>query len=138
MSTSQKLSIGYINTDNIKRAVFTSDKFSPCVYGEQLPDHHKIYEVLNDDNDGENFYVFYCEDCYSPPFTLVRASSWEEAYEVYTDWAAKNRGLAILECEEKDYYDEHGELVCSFTSDGTPVDTESVNSFEVKLERVEF
>ena len=132
--------LSLIDCSKIKRAIFLrSDNATlhPLVLGEKLEDCHIISEILNEDSDDERWFIFYVEDCYSPPMTLVRARSWEEAYEIYIDWAAEHRGLEITEDARKDYEGPDG-LVCSYTSNGVPVDTKSIQGFEVRLERIEF
>lgn len=105
----------------------------------------------------DNFYLCYVADCYSPPLYLVPADSEEEAYEDFVNYAAKNLGMAIELSEYKDYLDKKHHAAYnaltddadrhnffgrfyegSISSDGQPVDTESVNIRKLTLARIDF
>jgi hypothetical protein len=91
-----------------------------------------LFDVVRE-SDGAYWYMFWCADCFSPPMDLVRGDSFEDAYEYYIDWAAEHRGLKIEEPDLKDYDIDGDNPTCSFTSEGIPVDTNSVNGTEVYL-----
>lgn len=82
-----------------------------------------------DDTDGE-WYVFFEADCYSPPLYAVRANGWESAYECFIEEFA----TVISDPDLADYDDDCDHV--AHTSRG-PVDTESINGFEVTLARVD-
>ena len=65
-------------------------------------------------------------DCHFPIYNAIRASSFTEAYESYLDYAAVHRGIAIREEDYADYDVDSDCPRCEFTSNGTPVDAESV------------
>ena len=91
----------------------------------------RIVNVLDDwDLDDAVWCIFYLEDCYWPALYAVRGEHFQAAYEAFIDWHAENQhGLKIEDDELKDY----DENTLHFTSNGIPVDTESVQGFEVKL-----
>jgi hypothetical protein len=93
---------------------------------------YRLYDFV-DEGSGEHLYIFVVVDSYFPAYDLVRADSWEDAYEAYIDWAARRRHLAIEEPDLKDY--DPDEL--HYTSDGIPVDTENVQGDEVRFLRAE-
>jgi len=86
-----------------------------------------------DEGSGEHLFVFSVVDCAFPIYDLVRADSWEDAYEAYIDWAASHRHLAIQEPDLKDYKEEN----LQYTSDGVPVDTDNVNGWEAVFVRAD-
>lgn len=80
--------------------------------------------------DGGTWFIFYLDDCFFPPMYAVRGEHFQAAYEAFCDWHAKNlHGLKIEDDELKDYDEDS----LSFTSNGIPIDAESVCGFEVKL-----
>lgn len=80
--------------------------------------------------DGGVWVIFYLADCAFPPLYAIRGRTFEEAYEVFVDWHAENQhGLKIEDSEMADYDQDN----LNYTSNGIPVDTESVGGFEVKL-----
>jgi hypothetical protein len=85
--------------------------------------------ALVDEGSGEHLYIFAVVDSYFPLHDLVRANSWEEAYDIYLDWAAAHRHIAIDKEDLKDYKEDE----LSFTSNGIPVDTDNINGHEVTL-----
>ncbi len=99
---------------------------------------YKLSDVINECG-GARFYLFSVQDCAFAITDVVLADSWEEAYEEYIDWAACHRGIGI---DKKDYGDygiseeNWDSATCSFTSNGTPVDTEAIQGHEVTLYKV--
>lgn len=82
---------------------------------------------------GNDVWVaFYIEDCFDPPVYILRASSWEEAYEEFIDWQVDQ-----LKIEEPDLNDYDAESL-TYSSNGVPVDTEGVRGKEVKLIEARF
>lgn len=88
------------------------------------------------DSDGDKWFICAVADCAFPCYDLVRGDSWEEAYENYVDWAAEHRHIQIEEADYGDYAVDSEDPTCSFTSDGKPVDTDSVHCTEVVLARI--
>lgn len=84
----------------------------------------KIHKIIGDE--GDNWFILYVNDCYDPPLTLVRADSFEDAYELYCD---DDHSLVIDEEDLDDYNLEE----LQYNSDGDPIDTECVGGFEVEL-----
>lgn len=66
-------------------------------------------------------------DCHFPIYDAIRASSFTEAYESYLDYAAEHRGIVIQESDYADYDVDSDCPKCGFTSNGTPIDTDSVH-----------
>lgn len=100
---------------------------------------YRIVDFIGDQSiAGDRWFLFAVADCAFPLHDLVRADSWEEAYEIYCDWAAEHRHIKIEQPNLSDYVDEQGEYNGSYTSDGTPIDTENVCGFEVTLLSLEF
>lgn len=81
------------------------------------------------DDGGDKFFIFAVADCAFPLHDLVKSNSLESAYEAYIDWAAKKRHIEIAKGDLKDYDEEN----LHYTSDGIPVDDESVTGFPVRL-----
>ena len=81
------------------------------------------------DDNGDKFFIMTVVDCAFPLSDLVRADSFESAYEAYIDWAAKRRHLEISIEDLKDYDPEQVHM----TSNGVPVDDENLKGSEVKL-----
>lgn len=77
------------------------------------------------------WFIFVIADCYFPPLYAVRHESFESAYEEFCDWQVEQ--LKIEELDLKDY----DENALHYSSNGAPIDTESVQGFEVTLVRVE-
>jgi len=83
-------------------------------------------------------FVALSADCMDPPLYFVLADSWEEAYETACD---DMPGIRIAAESLKDYeikqedgtVDHH----CNWTSDGKPIDTESLQVHELRLTRIE-
>lgn len=80
-----------------------------------------------DEGSGEHVYIFAVVDSHFPIHDLVRADSFEDAYEAYIDWAAKRRHLAISDGDLKDY-DQNS---LTYTSNGIPVDTDNIRAQRV-------
>lgn len=89
-------------------------------------------------DEGDKFFLFAVVDSYFPIYDLVRADSFESAYEVYCDFACDNRHCEISAEDLPDYLDDEGEYQGSYTSDGKPVDTDNIQGSEVQLWRLDF
>jgi len=68
-----------------------------------------VLELAEGDDSGSVFYLFYVEDCFSPPLYVVQADSLEEAYEYALDHVSEHGGCKIEEHELFDYI-EDGEV----------------------------
>ena len=89
-------------------------------------------------------FLFWVEDCYSPPLYLVAVESFRDsddgfadAYEVFLDFAADRCHLLIEEPDLKDYLDGSGEYTGDYTSDGRPVETESIRGEACRIVRID-
>jgi len=95
---------------------------------------------LIDEDEGDNWFVLWIEDCFQPAVYLVRADNFQEAYDDFID--ARIDELRIDESDYSDYGITEGgapsdsELDFNVTSDGTPVDTESIQGREVTICRI--
>lgn len=82
------------------------------------------------DTDG-HWYACYNVDCFDPPFAIVRARSWETAYEVFcdefSDW------LKVDESDANDYAEDDRH----YSSSGVHIDTDNVQIHEIQLLTVE-
>jgi len=93
---------------------------------DRLGDPYRLYDFV-DEGSGQYLFGFAVVDSYFPLHDLVRANSWEAAYEAYIDWAADHRHLKIEEPDLKNYKEDELE----YTSNGIPVDTENVQAFDL-------
>lgn len=87
--------------------------------------------------EGNKFYIAAVADCAFPVYDLVRGENFDDAMEQYIDWAAEHRGITIAEEDFQDYTDQDGELECQFTSEGIPVDTDSLAMFKTEVVSIE-
>lgn len=72
------------------------------------------------------WFAFWQEDCAFPPIYLVRAETWEAAYEDFCD--------EVLEPLSADDMTDYDEDEVARNSSGEPIDTESVQGCAVRLE----
>jgi hypothetical protein len=84
---------------------------------------------------GKGYFAFWVEDCFDPSVAIVRADSFEDAYETFcdefSDW------LKIDESDLPDYTDEEtDEYTGNYSASGVAIDTEAVNGRELTLLRV--
>lgn len=91
-----------------------------------------LYDLVECD-DGKCWFVFAVCDSYFPIHDLVRADSWEEAYEKYVDFVCEHRHCKIADENLSDYGDDY-----QVTSDGTPVNTSTIQGNELRLLKIEF
>lgn len=82
-----------------------------------------------EDTEGE-FYLFCNCDCAFPPVAIIRADSWEQAYETFCD--EFSRWMAIDETDIADYEEDS----LNYSASGVAIDTDSVQGFEVILTEV--
>lgn len=98
---------------------------------------YHISAIVDDDFDGSEWFLFAVVDCYFPCHDLVRADSFEDAYEKYIDWAAENRGIKFDDADIPPNESDEWENIC-MTSNGVPVDTDNIQGFQVWPVRFDF
>ena len=88
----------------------------------------------------ERWFAFYEEDCFDPPVWIVRADSWETAYEVFCDEALDSVDLEDLDPEQRVAVEGEGNLPdgYSISSDGKLIYTETSMGYEIELISVIF
>ncbi len=105
-------------------------------------------------DDYGSFFVFYVEDCFDPPLYVIRADTFESAYEIFCDefsrliaiddsdlsdylheYDCPNRGRALTEENHEDPCSCGGERL-NYSSSGVAIDTEAVQGSEITLLRV--
>ena len=141
MSTTTK-GIRLPETDGCVALKFQADGYRLLWEAEQVSEHYHPYAEnvrhvsdVNLEQAGfanDVWVAFYIEDCFDPPVYIVRASSWEEAYEGFIDWQVDQ--LKIEEPDLKDYDEES----LHYSSNGVPVGTEGVRGKEVWLIEARF
>lgn len=99
---------------------------------------YRISGIVNPADSGNYWFIGCLADCYFPPRYAVRADSWEEAYEIFTDWSAEHLHTKIEPADYADYAVETDNPTCSFTSSGEPVDTEGLHLDGCRLARIDF
>jgi len=77
------------------------------------------------------WFAFWVEDCFNPSIYTIQHDSFEAAYEEFCDWQVDQ--LKIEDTDLKDY----DESSLSYSSNGTPIDTEAVQGCECHLVRIE-
>ena len=139
------LPLDQLETGKISHATFHAKghfyTFAPGLDSREFlrlyPDHRRIQNILASSGSSRLScaFIFFTADCFDPPVYLQVGSSFEDAYESYID---NDDSLIIPPEDYKDYAVESDSPTCGFTSDGQPVDTESVQGFEVTLTSVSF
>jgi hypothetical protein len=83
--------------------------------------HHYI-----DDPDGQWFWLA-SVDCFDPPYAVIRARSFETAYEVFcdefSDW------IKVDPADAADYPEDER----NYNGSGVHIDTDNVQGFELEL-----
>lgn len=94
----------------------------------RFPDHQikRTQEHYIDDTDGD-WFAFFNVDCFDPPFAVIRARSFESAYEIYCDEFSE--GLAVDEESAKDYPEDDRD----YNSSGVHIDASGVQGFQLRL-----
>jgi hypothetical protein len=102
-----------------------------------FPDHKRVNGMLDSSGSSwlEKAFLFYTEDCFDPPVYVQFGSSFEDAYESYCD---NDESLIIDAAAYDDYGVNTDNATCGFTSDGMPIDTESISGFDLSLVSVSF
>ena len=85
---------------------------------------------FNLDDYGDHFFAFWVEDCFAPPIAIIRATLFEDAYEIFCD--EFSRWMAIDETDLHDYDRE----TLNYSASGVAIDTESVQGEEIELLRI--
>lgn len=89
---------------------------------QTVPLKQVIDEQYGGADSGSPWFAFWVEDCAFPNVWLVRAESFESAYENFCDTLP---ALNPSEVEDED--------ACSRNSEGDPIDTEAVQGCGVEL-----
>lgn len=95
----------------------------------KYPNAKRTDRYYIDDSDGQ-WYACYNVDCFDPPFAIVRARSFETAYEVFcdefSDW------LKVEEPDANDYPEDDRE----YNSSGVHIDASAVQLYPLTLRSV--
>lgn len=135
------LNVGEI--DNARELVFKVDKESDRLYVLTLPDtdyletlhrypKHQIERTSQyyiDDTSGQ-WFACYNVDCFDPPMAIIRARSFESAYEVFC--CEFEHWLKVEELDAADYPEEDR----NYNDNGTHIDTNNVQIHKLILVRV--
>ena len=92
---------------------------------EQFNDH-RAAGLYDDYGNGGEWFGFYFEDCMQPPVYIIRARTFEDAYEAFVE----EFGDIVDEVDLKDYDKDDPRLTWT---DRGPVDTASVMGHELTL-----
>jgi hypothetical protein len=128
--------------DNVTEAVFMASKDAKDDrrYLLQVPgrdyletltrfpsnDIKRTSEHYIDDPEGR-WFAFYNVDCFDPPFAIIRARSFETAYEIFCD--EFERWLAVDATAAVDYPEDDR----NYNGNGTHIDTDNVHGHELFL-----
>ena len=94
----------------------------------RFPAHQikRTTEHYIDDTEGK-WFAFYNVDCFDPPMAVIRAKSFETAYDVFCDeW---ERWLKVDDIDAADYPEDNR----SYNGNGTHIDIEAVQGNELFL-----
>ena len=84
-----------------------------------------------DDTDGQ-WFACYVVDCFDPPFAVIRARSFEAAYEAFcdefSDW------MKVDDTDAQDYPEDERH----YNGSGVHIDTDSVQIYPMRLLSIEF
>jgi hypothetical protein len=89
-------------------------------------DVHWVCGVKQTSTSSGNWFIFFINDCFDPPMYAINGNSFEDAYEEFIDWKE-----AELRIDDADLADYGGDV--HYSPNGVPVDTESIQGFDVKL-----
>jgi hypothetical protein len=87
-------------------------------------------EYSSDEKDP--FFAFFAEDCMDPAIHVIRARSFEAAYEVFIDQEA-DRGHYVIDEGDPDYGPDDG----FYSNSGFRVDTECFRGFQLPSPTIE-
>lgn len=82
------------------------------------------------DDWGNGFFAFWVENCFDPSIAIVRADSFETAYEIFCDEFAD-----WIKIDDSDLADYDPETL-NYNGSGVAIDTESVQGSEISLLRI--
>ena len=87
----------------------------------------RLQDVICDSEDG--WFAMYVLDCHDPPIYAINAKTFADAFETFVDLK-----VAELKIDEDDMVNYgKGNRECNFSSNGTPVDTEAVSGFQLRV-----
>lgn len=95
---------------------------------QRFPSHSikRTTECYIDDTEG-NWYACYNVDCFDPPFAVIRARSFESAYELFcdefSDW------LKVDDSDAADYPEDER----NYNGSGVHIDTQNVQIHKMTL-----
>lgn len=95
--------------------------------------------VYVDHTDAEKWFAFWVADCMDPPIYVIRAESWEDAYDVFVHEFASAIGILSEEDIARDYPAVTDQNCLTYTSSRLThtssgmVDTEPVKGDEITL-----
>jgi hypothetical protein len=95
---------------------------------ERFPRHtiKRVTDHYIDDPSG-SWFAFANVDCFDPPFAIIRARSFEAAYDVFCD--EFERWIQVDAPDAADYPEEDR----VYNGHGTHIDTDNVQGFELRL-----
>ncbi len=96
---------------------------------KQFPDHSPICDYYIEDTAGK-WFIFYVADCFDPPMFLIRARTWEDAYDTFCDEFS-----SLMRIEDADLKD-YDEDTLHYSASGVPIDDEAAQGHEVTLDTI--
>src|SRR3954468_7216820 len=126
VSAATELVFTQANSDT--RYILQSDKRDYLETLQRFP-HHSIKTTTEhyiDDTDGE-WFACYNVDCFDPPMAIIRARSFETAYEVFCNEFEK--WLAVDDISAADYPEDDR----NYNDNGTHIDTDGVQLHPLTL-----
>lgn len=89
-------------------------------------DVKRTTEYYIDDTSGK-WFACYNVDCFDPPMAIIRAGSWESAYEAFCD--EFSQWLEVDASDAKDYPEDSR----NYNASGVHIDTDNVQIHELRL-----
>lgn len=102
--------------------------FDPKEGPVDMPYGVKRLSSFTDEETDGSLWCFFAEDCFDPSIHLVRAYTFEDAYEFFCQLQA-DIGHYLIQHDDPDYDEDAGH----WTDDGRRVDTENFQGFGVEL-----
>ena len=129
-----------IEIDLTKDRVEFEWRFSPLVINPREDEYqvHKVplSRVIDECGDADaEWFAFFEENCFDPPIYLVRARSWEQAYEDFCDQLTPVDLSDLDEDQRAMVEDTEGNLPDGYAinSSGHLVHTESVMGYQTRI-----